>query len=247
MGFATLLIAAFSASACLESATGPADRGVAGPMRWETFHVDQMRSLQSLAGARFVEVMADSAFLMGFLNSPRGVDVGLLEHAESVVYHIVAGRGTLSTEAEDLSFEPGSILFVRGTVEHRLHSTSEELDAIAVFTLTVPGTSDPDVVVISLEDMVAARESESNVWTPLFETTSMGVGMYMLPKGGHGPDVLTHDFDEFKIVVNGGGRLDLGEGGTEVSPGSVAFIKDDLRHRFRRVSDDLDVLVIWGR
>ena len=169
-----------------------------------------------------------------------------MTNAETGVYHVVSGTGQLSVGDAEFEVAPGSAFFVRGEVEHRFHSLTSDLDAVVVFKRLPPVPSDPEVVAFAIEDMVAARNSEENVITPLFDTSTMSLGMYMLPKGGS-DDLLTHDFDEFKIVVNGGGRFDLGSGGFEAGPGSIVFIEDRVPHQFRRISDDIDLLVIWGR
>ncbi len=116
-----------------------------------------------------------------------------------------------------------------------------------MFARGVPAPGDPEIATFTLASMVAARDPERNVWTPLLDSSSMSLGMYMLPKGGRDAGDLAHDFDELKLVVRGGGRFDLGTGGVEVAPGSVTFIESDLRHRFRRISDELDVLVVLAR
>ena len=134
---------------------------------------------------------------------------------------------------------------MRREAEHRFHSVTSDRDAIVVFAQLPSAAGDPEVVAFAMEDMVAARDRQRTVYTPLLDTSTMTLGMYLLPKGG-GDNAHAHAFDELKIVVTGGGRLDIGPGGTEVRPGSIIFIEDTLEHRFRRVSDDLAVLLIWA-
>jgi len=50
-----------------------------------------------------------------------------------------------------------------------------------------------------------------------------------------------------KIVIEGGGRFDLGQGGLEAEAGTIAFITSGTRHQFRRASDALDVIVIGAK
>lgn len=214
-------------------------------MRWQAFSVDQMRDQRAQSGTRFLQVMTELDFSMGLLHGRIGVPVELT-NGVSVVYHVANGTGQLSIADADFDVAPGAAFFVRGDIEHRFHSFTSELDAVVVLTQLPPVPSDPEVVAFTLEDMVAARDLEMNVFTPLLETALLSLGMYMLPKGGS-DDLLTHDFDEFKIVVNGGGRFDLGSGGFEAGPGSIVFIEDRVPHQFRRISDDIDLLVIWGR
>lgn len=218
---------------------------VVGPLGWQSFSVDQMRNQRAQQGTDFVEVMAEPSFRMGLLNAPVGDSMAPTTHDDNVIYHVVAGTAQLSVGGADFSVEAGSTFFVRREVEHRFHSVTSDLDAVVVFAQLPSAVGDPEVVAFAMEDMVAARDRQGTVYTPLLDTSTMTLGMYLLPKGG-GDNAHAHAFDELKIVVTGGGRLDIGPGGTEVGPGSIVFIEDTLEHRFRRVSDDLAVLLIWA-
>ena len=82
---------------------------------------------------------------------------------------------------------------------------------------------------------------------PLFEASTAGIGVYSLAKGGGGDEGLTNPFAEFKIVMSGGGRFDLGSSGIEASAGSIVYIPAGVRQHIRRVSDDMDLLVVWKK
>lgn len=116
---------------------------------------------------------------MGLLHGQIGIPI-VVTNAESVTYLLVSGTGQLSIEGTDFDFAPGSAFFIRGAVEHQFHAITSTLDAVVVFTRQPPVASDPEAVAFSIEDMVAARSSERNVFTPLLDTSAMVPGMYML-------------------------------------------------------------------
>lgn len=95
-----------------------------------------------------------------------------------------------------------------------------------------------------MSEALAERNDEQNVFTELIDASTMRMGVYMIPKNGDDPFVLDHAYDEVKIVIEGGGRFDIGSGGLEAKPGTIAFITSGTRHQFRRTSDALDVIVI---
>ena len=213
---------------------------------WQRFTVEQMNAQRAERGTSYFEAMATERFTMGLLHARAGDEVGLIDHADNVVYHIATGVATLSTVDTSHVVGAGGVAFVKGSVEHRFHEITADLAIVSVFATAFPAPSDPDIVTFTLADMVVDRAGEGNVWIPLLFTSTMNVGMYMLPKGRGDETIMWHDFAEFKVVVNGVGRFDVGAHAGSVEPGSVTYVEDDTQHQIHRVADDLDVLVIWG-
>jgi len=54
-------------------------------------------------------------------------------HTEDELYYIVQGRAHLKVSDEDVSVEPGSLVFVEANVEHRFHTIAEDLTALVFF------------------------------------------------------------------------------------------------------------------
>jgi mannose-6-phosphate isomerase-like protein (cupin superfamily) len=59
-------------------------------------------------------------------------------------------------------------------------------------------------------------------------------------------DQRPHTEDEVYYVVRGRARLHVGDGWTDVEPGSAAFVAAGVEHRFTDITEDLDVLVFWS-
>ena len=54
-------------------------------------------------------------------------------HAEDEVYYVVRGRGMIRVGEEDRAVAPGSVVFVKASVEHRFHSIDEDLTLLVFF------------------------------------------------------------------------------------------------------------------
>ena len=55
-------------------------------------------------------------------------------HSEDEVYYVVRGRGRFRRGSEELSADPGDVLFVPAGQPHRFHSIEEELVLLVVFS-----------------------------------------------------------------------------------------------------------------
>ena len=54
-------------------------------------------------------------------------------HTEDELYYVVQGRARIQVSTEDMSIEPGSLVFVAANVEHRFHSIIEDLTVLVFF------------------------------------------------------------------------------------------------------------------
>ena len=216
--------------------------------RWESFSVAELRAGMPDLGVRFATGVQSSSFRVGLLRAPTGEEVGPAVHRVNAVYLVESGVGTLTTQEESWPLVEGTVVFVRGDVEHRLREITSTLELVVAFREETLATNvDPAVVVLDPEEMTPARDPERSTWNPLLSTSNIDLGVYSVPKGMD-PDVLmAHAVDELKIIVDGEARFDIGSGGVQVSPGSVAFIENRVPHRFRRVAEALDVLVLFER
>ena len=214
---------------------------------WATFSVVELKIESTLRNLSYYEAIADPSFRLGYLNVPVGDPVGLITHFDNVFYYVQEGEASLAVDAETVSLASGTMVFVRGGTEHRIYDVVDELDVITVFPRGLSLPEDPELVAVDADSLRAARRPEQNTWAILFESSTAGVGVYSLPKGGGGDEGLTHAFPEFKIVMSGGGRFDVGNGGVEAQSGSIAYIEAGTPHQIRRVSEDMDILFIWKK
>lgn len=239
VGMAVLL------TACLEATTGIRDDEVDDAGTWTSFSVAGIKS--AIEGrVTFSLARADSTFRMGLLTGPPGTSIGIISHRDNALYYVASGSGQLRLASDTLSLAPGTVLFVPGDTEHRIHGIAEELDIVVYLARGLSAPGEPDVMAWTAEDL-RAGPSDTNEWRVLVESSTLGAGVYTLPKGGGGDDGLSHGFVEYKLVMAGGGRFDVGDGGIEAAPGEMVLIPDGVPHRFRRVSEDLVVLFVFKR
>jgi mannose-6-phosphate isomerase-like protein (cupin superfamily) len=232
-------------SSCQEGATVPDVFDDPLPEPWQEFSVGQMRSQQAQQNASYFQAHADSSFRMGLVHVPAATGSGLLLHQDNALYYVVEGSGVIAIGGSDYAFETGALLLVRGDMEHAFRLLDSDMRAVVMFPRGLSDNSDPEFVAFTAEDVAAVSDPTDNVFTQLFDNSTMTVGVYALPKGAT-DDVLVHGFNEFKMILTGGARFEIGGGGIEAMPGAIAYIGEGARHQFRRISDDLSVLVVWN-
>lgn len=216
-------------------------------MRWETFAVAEMQAERNRQDVSYLTFLDELSFRMGLLNVPVGTDVGLITNQRDVVYFVVHGSALLSTDSVDVEIAEGHVVFVRGDVEHRVREVEAELDVVVFFRITVPQESDPEIAAFDPAEMTEGENLEHSVFNPLLLTSSLGVAMYMVPKGIDPDAFMRHATDEIKLIADGAARFDIGATSIMAVPGSIAFIRDGVQHQFRRVAEALDVVVLWAR
>jgi mannose-6-phosphate isomerase-like protein (cupin superfamily) len=75
----------------------------------------------------YVELLDAGTMSMGLGLWPAGTVDTQQPHTEDEVYHVVAGRATITVDGEERRVGPGSIVFVGIGVEHRFHDIEEDL------------------------------------------------------------------------------------------------------------------------
>ncbi len=107
--------------------------------------------------------------------------------------------------------------------------------------------TDPEIAVFTPAEMAEGADPEGPTFNLLSSYATLGLAIYMVPKGT-GPDLpMIHRVDELKLVVAGTGRLEIGADGIQADSGAIAFIPDGVQHQFRLVADPLQVLMVWER
>ena len=100
------------------------------------------------------------------------------------------------------------------------------------------------------EDFEVARllEERAAVGRPYFEflrVPHLSAGVYVLSVGavdGQSP----HTEDELYLVLSGRGEFRLGEESRPVGPGSLCFVPANARHAFHSVTEELQLLAVFG-
>ena len=70
---------------------------------------------------------------LGLYSLPAGGVDRQKPHTEDEVYYILSGRGQIRVGNEDHAVQPGSVVFVAASVEHRFHSITEGLNVLVFF------------------------------------------------------------------------------------------------------------------
>ena len=55
-----------------------------------------------------------------------------------------------------------------------------------------------------------------------------------------------HDEDELYLVIEGRGRIRVGDDESEVRPGSIIFVPATAGHRFVEIDEDMKLLVFFS-
>jgi len=82
-------------------------------------------------------------------------------------------------------------------------------------------------------------------YLPFFDSRSLRLGLYALPAGAFDGQPV-HEDDEIYYVVRGRAVLRAADELIPVEPGSIAFVRAGVEHRFIDIEEDLEVLVIFG-
>jgi mannose-6-phosphate isomerase-like protein (cupin superfamily) len=96
-----------------------------------------------------------------------------------------------------------------------------------------------------LAELRAAQRASGRLYHEFIRTHDLSVGLYVLPAGGTDPQG-PHTEDEVYYVVEGRGRITVGDDEREVMPGSTVFVGADVRHRFHDIAEELVLLVVFG-
>ena len=99
----------------------------------DAFQLDRLLADRAAAGRLYHEFIRSHDISVGIYVLPAGGEDPQSPHTEDEVYHVIAGRATLTVGLEDVAVGPGSIVFVPADAPHRFHSITEELIALVVF------------------------------------------------------------------------------------------------------------------
>jgi mannose-6-phosphate isomerase-like protein (cupin superfamily) len=101
----------------------------------------------------------------------------------------------------------------------------------------------PKSAVFKLSEIAA--QPSPGPWHPIFETSTLRTGLYVLPVQGvdhQGP----HAVDEIYHVFSGKAVLDIDGENHPVEPGAVLYVRAGVPHHFHSVTEPLKVLVFFA-
>lgn len=102
-----------------------------------------------------------------------------------------------------------------------------------------------DWKVFQLDELLAKVERDGVSFKELLRTPSLSCSLYHLPVGSK--DMAgAHEEDELYLVVEGRGRLRIGETDHAVAEGTLMYVHAACDHAFFDIEEDLTVLAFFG-
>ena len=96
-----------------------------------------------------------------------------------------------------------------------------------------------------LNDVVTARAASGGPWLEFLRHPALSVGLYVLEPGE--PDRQSpHTEDEIYYVVEGHGRITVGDEVRPVGPGAVIYVATAVPHQFHEITERLTLLVVFA-
>src|SRR5438093_9707550 len=96
-----------------------------------------------------------------------------------------------------------------------------------------------------VRELVRRRSGDDHAYEDFFRSERLSLGIALWPVGSVDTQQ-PHPEDEVYYVVEGRGRIRVGEEDREVGPGTLVYVAAGVEHRFHGVEDDLRVLVFWS-
>ena len=94
---------------------------------FQSAELEDMVARAKASDGYVAEVLRIELLSVGLYTLPAGGVDDQTPHGEDEVYYAVRGRATIRIGSEDHPVEPGTVLFVPASAEHRFHDIKEEL------------------------------------------------------------------------------------------------------------------------
>ena len=99
--------------------------------------------------------------------------------------------------------------------------------------------------VFDIAEELERRRESGNLYLEFLSVPDMSVGVYELAAGSDDPQN-PHTEDEIYYVLEGRGRIRVGDDDIDVKRGSVIFVPAGAEHRFHSFDEDLRLLVVFA-
>ena len=96
-----------------------------------------------------------------------------------------------------------------------------------------------------LDDLAARLAASGRPYLEFLRVPDLSTGLYVLPAGGVDRQQ-PHREDEVYHVIEGRGRITVGDETADVEPGSVVYVPADVPHRFHDIAEELRILVFFA-
>ena len=92
---------------------------------------------------------------------------------------------------------------------------------------------------------IAEREKSGRPYHEFLRVPALSCGIYSLPAGATDLQA-PHDEDEVYYVVQGRGRVKVGDVDRVVGPGTILYVQASSEHSFFEISEDITLLVFFA-
>jgi mannose-6-phosphate isomerase-like protein (cupin superfamily) len=96
-----------------------------------------------------------------------------------------------------------------------------------------------------LPELIGRRVRSSRAYLEFVRHPDISVGLYVLEAGSVDRQS-PHAEDEVYYIVEGRGRITVGDETRDVGPGSVVYVAKTVPHRFHDITDELRILVVFA-
>ena len=96
-----------------------------------------------------------------------------------------------------------------------------------------------------MSDVLKRRRESGELYLEFLTASTMSAGLYELTAGSTDPQQ-PHTEDEIYYVLDGRGRICIGDDDMDVIQGSVIFVAAGQQHRFHSITEDLRLLVVFA-
>ena len=100
---------------------------------WLVFDPEELLARVEGEEARYYEFLKVPSLSVGVYRLPAGSRDMQAPHLEDEVYHVIEGKARLRVGDRTYDIKPGSVLFVRATMEHSFFDIEEDLVVLAFF------------------------------------------------------------------------------------------------------------------
>lgn len=99
--------------------------------------------------------------------------------------------------------------------------------------------------IFNLGDLTKEAQSAGAAYHEFLHEPSMSCGIYHLKAGSKDMQGF-HDEDEVYVVLEGKGKLGVGNEDQMVGPGAVLFVRASEDHAFFEIQEDMTMLVLFA-
>jgi mannose-6-phosphate isomerase-like protein (cupin superfamily) len=97
----------------------------------------------------------------------------------------------------------------------------------------------------TLSDALARQQAGGRPWLDLVSVPDLSCGLYVLAAGAR-DEQQPHTEDEVYVVLAGRSRFTAGDETRDCGAGDVIFVPALVPHRFHDITEELQVVVVFG-